>query len=385
MEYRFLEPVDVLYLRGNRLFGDAGAHGEALMPPWPSMAAGSLRSRMLVDARCDPREYGRGRADPAEPLKSVLGTPDRPGSFRVSFFTLGRSGNGAIEPCFPVPADVAVRRNGERLSASLLHPCRSKSGVQCGSSLPLLPILRSQEPFKPESGVWLSLEGMRHYLQGRSIPEEGWVPQSELWRYDVRLGIALNAASRSTETGRIYTAETVALAPKTGFLVGVSGADGMVPSQGMLRFGGDGRAVRIRGCSPDLPEVPWDRIAAERRFRLVVTSPGVFSQGWVLPGCRGENGVWVWEYGGLRARLVAASVKRQEVVSGWDLALQRPKDALRAVPAGSVYWLEGLDGGIGPLKRIHETGLWDIDESLEQARRRAEGFNGVWAAAWPKD
>ena len=46
----FIEPLDVLILRGNKLFADAGSHGEALMPPWPSVAAGALRSRMLIDA-----------------------------------------------------------------------------------------------------------------------------------------------------------------------------------------------------------------------------------------------------------------------------------------------------------------------------------------------
>lgn len=30
-----IEPLDVLILRGNKLFADAGSHGEALMPPWP--------------------------------------------------------------------------------------------------------------------------------------------------------------------------------------------------------------------------------------------------------------------------------------------------------------------------------------------------------------
>lgn len=35
-----IEPLDVLILRGNKLFADAGSHGEALMPPWPSVAAG---------------------------------------------------------------------------------------------------------------------------------------------------------------------------------------------------------------------------------------------------------------------------------------------------------------------------------------------------------
>ncbi len=35
----FIEPLDVLLLRGNKLFGDPGSHGEALIPPWPSVAA----------------------------------------------------------------------------------------------------------------------------------------------------------------------------------------------------------------------------------------------------------------------------------------------------------------------------------------------------------
>ncbi len=49
----FFEPLDVLFLRGNKLFGDPGSFGESLVPPWPSVAAGALRTRMLVDASVD--------------------------------------------------------------------------------------------------------------------------------------------------------------------------------------------------------------------------------------------------------------------------------------------------------------------------------------------
>ena len=42
-EHRFLEPLDVLFLRANKLFGDPGSYGESLVPPWPSAAAGALR------------------------------------------------------------------------------------------------------------------------------------------------------------------------------------------------------------------------------------------------------------------------------------------------------------------------------------------------------
>lgn len=382
MDYRFLEPIDVLHLRGNKLFGDAGAHAEALMPPWPSLVAGSLRSRMLVDAGYDPEAFGRGRIEPDEPLKSVLGTPQSPGSFRVGLFTLGRREKLGIVPCLPPPADVVIRKSKKGLSVSVLEPYELKPGIRCDFPLPLLPVLRTEEPFKPEGGLWLSAEGLRCYLEGRPVPEQGLVGQSDLWKVETRLGIALNGARRSAEPGRIYTAETVALTTGTGFLVGVAGAAGLVPSDGMLRFGGDGRGVHISVCSPILPVVPWERVAQEKRFRLVLTTPAVFAQGWLPPGCRQESGSWVWEYEGLRAHLVSASIKRHEVVSGWDLASQRPKEARRVVPAGSVYWFERLEGGMDTLQRVLDSGLW-ASEGSARTPRQAEGFNSVLVAAWP--
>ena len=39
--FHFIEPLDVLYLRGNKLFGDPGSYGESMIPPWPSVAAGA--------------------------------------------------------------------------------------------------------------------------------------------------------------------------------------------------------------------------------------------------------------------------------------------------------------------------------------------------------
>jgi CRISPR-associated protein Cmr3 len=49
----FIEPLDVLFLRGNKLFGDPGSFGESLVPPWPSVAAGAIRSALLAHKRVD--------------------------------------------------------------------------------------------------------------------------------------------------------------------------------------------------------------------------------------------------------------------------------------------------------------------------------------------
>jgi CRISPR-associated protein Cmr3 len=339
---------------------------------------------MLVDSGFNPAGYGAGRVELAEPLKSVLGTPECPGTFRITLFTVAKRNGATVEPCLPMPADLVARPIGGEPSAIRLEPAPVTASVGCGNTLRHLPVLRHDEPCKPDMGVWLSARGLRAYLEGEPIPEGGLVPQAKLWAYDTRLGIALNGGTRTAETGRIYTAETVAMSADAGFLVGVSGADGLVPQDGLLRFGGDGRGARLQGCSPDLPKTPWKRIEKEKRFRLVITSPAFFPGGWILPGCRAEGGHWIWEMEGFRARLVAASVKRHDVVSGWDLANQRPKPAMRAVPAGSVYWLEGFEGNIGILKEFTKWGLWDPQEETGQGPRRAEGFNGVLMAAWPK-
>ena len=78
---RFIEPLDVLFLRGNQLFGEPGSYGEALMPPWPSVAAGALRTRILSDDSVDMAAFAAGRA--AHPQ---LGTPQAPGGFVLQGF-----------------------------------------------------------------------------------------------------------------------------------------------------------------------------------------------------------------------------------------------------------------------------------------------------------
>src|SRR5690606_5874829 len=111
-----IEPLDVLVLRGNKLFADAGSHGEALMPPWPSVAAGALRSRMLADAGVDLLQFAESKAALGNELASAIGTPVQPGSFRIAHFGLARrKGNASapvFEPLLPLPADVSVDEDG---------------------------------------------------------------------------------------------------------------------------------------------------------------------------------------------------------------------------------------------------------------------------------
>jgi len=376
-EYRFIEPLDVLYLRGNKLFGDGGAHGAALMPPWPSVAAGALRSRMLADHQVDFATFAAGNADLKPALTACLGTPSDPGAFRITALMLARRNNGQLEPCFPLPADVVIQGRDEEQQRHYLRPRQLSPKLAGSYPLPEWPVLTTDQQAKPEGGYWLNGAGLDAYLSGEPLLADHLVKTSALWQLDSRLGIALDRDSRTAAESQIYTAETVALGPEVGFLAGVQGVDGLLPTDGLLRLGGDGRAAKLDVAPMQWPEPDWQRIEKERCFRLILATPGLFADGWRLPGLNDSN---TWHWRGCTAQLVSACVSRADVISGWDLANWRPKAAQRVAPVGSVYAFRGVAGDIAVLREVVKQGLI---EGLDPMRR-AEGFNNILIAAWPR-
>lgn len=387
-EARFLEPLDVLFHRGNRLFGDAGSFGEAQMPPWPSAAAGAIRSRVLADAGVDLSAFARGEAIDDPLLRDVLGTPQSPGAFRIGWFSVAHRINGTIEPVIALPADVVASEGEDDMR--YLHLQTLPKGLRASGATTQLAVLRQEEGAKPEGGLWLTGKGLMAYLRGKSLSKgKHTVRASDLWKTDARIGIALDPERRSAVEGALFTAEAIAPEKNVGFVARVEGAEGVIPKEGLLRLGGDGRGARIEACNVAWPEPDWERIAQERRFRLVLATPGLFEQGWMPSGIQGDGITWNGP-DGISARLVCAAVPRPQVVSGWDLAGWKtgrpgPKPALRAAPAGSVYWFDAQasDGAalVAAVRKLAEQGLGCLSGYPDRSRI-AEGFNNVMIANW---
>ena len=367
---RFIEPLDVLFLRGNQLFGEPGSYGEALMPPWPSVAAGALRTRLLADDGVDLTAFSAGQVE-----HPSLGTPAQPGPFVLQAFQVARKReDGSVELLMPLPADMVVtgkERAGQpevgtvqTLRPTTLHPALASS-----SPLPLLPVLaQGDDRSKPASGWWLTGHGWRSYLQGQPVTAADLVHTSALWNFDERVGLGLDGSTRSAADGKLFTTRAIALKEGVGFAVAANGAE--LPTSGSLRLGGDGRAAALLATPIAWPEPDYAAIALARRCRIVLTSPGIFAQGWKLPGMASDNTL---SLPGLRARVVAAAVSRAETISGWNLATRQPKPAQKAAATGSVYWLDDLEATPEALGKLVAHGLWG--QPCEDAQRRAEGFN----------
>jgi CRISPR-associated protein Cmr3 len=385
-EQLFIAPLDVLFLRGNKLFGDSGSFSESLVPPWPSAAAGALRSHILAHDGIDLTAFAKGRV-----IHPSLGTPNSPGSFGLTAFTLARKiTDGTLETLHPLPADLLVTEKdgisetevttANKYYVQGLRPQAPHSGLLSSSGFAQVPVLAESRRLKATSGLWLTQAGWQHYLDGQLKNLARYIVKtSELWAIDSRVGIGLNTETRSAEDGKLFTAQAVVFLPSVGFLASVRGAT--LPSRGCLRLGGDGRAAVSQIVVHHAPHVNLQAIASQGRCRIVLTTPGLFAQGWLPNGfSRHTDGNHWLDMHGVRARLVCATVPRAETISGWDLANWQPKAALRAAPSGSVYWLDQIQATSETLGKLVENGLWS--EACEDTHRRAEGFNRFAFAAY---
>jgi len=388
--FYYVRPTDSLFVRGNLAFGDSGEHGSSQMPPPPSLFAGAFRSALLgQDADHLHSFLSQGRCS-YDALAQCLGTPEHPGNFRVTWLSLAGDpgGHAAPEPVYPFPADLLML--GQHFAK--LEPRAVATGVQSAGDLPQRATLVAAKQEKPKGGVFLRSKGFAQHLQGQPVEPIHAIESQHMFVRDPRLGIGLNADARTAEEGQIYTTEGFAFSPQeaavaagfvsTGFLVGMQGVAELMPLEGVLRLGGDGRSAHYRRVDFDAPAAN-NLLTKIKRFRLILKTPALFSQGWLPEGVSQQSdGSLRLQCDGFAARLACAALGRREVVSGWDLFNWKPKPAQAAVPAGGVYWFDEFTGDAGKLAAWVAQGLWPHNPDPLQQSRRAEGFNRALLGAW---
>jgi CRISPR-associated protein Cmr3 len=337
-----LDPLDVLFFRDGRPFTQASRAQSGL--PMPQTLGGALRTHLLRAAGCDFARLAERLRAKATLEEAVAEVCQAGWIARVEIRGpwLCRDIDGQLEVFVPVPANVQRVKEttktqgnapptGEWVRLDPLAPGHELPGWQ-----PLLPDTRPlwlKRRARTERAVgYLRLAGLKAYLAGRVPPGDTLVEPKELYGFDHRTGIAIQPDELTAEEGLIYAVSLLALRSGVGFYAEVDlpadAPDGVLGEETVLDFGGEGRKVRVYPVERSWPPPP---VPHNGRVLLLLTTPGVFAERWrpKLP-----EGM----------RLVAAAVSGYEAFSGWDLALGGPKPTRFAVPAGSVYFLESVNG-----------------------------------------
>jgi CRISPR-associated protein Cmr3 len=383
----FIEPLDVLLLRGNKLFGDPGSHGEALIPPWPSVAAGALRSRMLADDGVDLAAFGAiGRE--THPLPGHACSAGRR-SPSPAFIWRAATPTGARNCCMAPPADLVVFEERAPRSVQRMAPTAPAAGLASSAELPLLPVLAAGGAAQAGRRLLADRGGL-----GRTIWPVAYPRPKPIGSGPARCGSSttasasgLDAERRRAKDGQLFSMQAIAFAKRehggetdVGFLATVSGAE--PPTSGLVRLGGDGRAAALHPVNDYRPPAPdYEAIVAARCCRLLLTSPGLFAGGWLPSGAnaatRRADGAIRFELHG--AAGLSAPPCRAPRSSGLGPGPAAPKPACAPRPpaasTGSTTWRprprRSQACRAGPVAR----------RPAHDAQRRAEGFNRYTFAA----
>lgn len=323
-----IEPLDPLFFRDGRPFtmGEDDWSG-SLFPPHPGVLYGALRAAYFSR---HPDELPRANTS-EDPTKR----------FRVEL-VCWLVGEGGL-PYFPLPLDCV----GEEGAGDFYIPRRPvrPEGVFFNTPLPYVlasPVSESKE--RPAPGECITDDGgLADYLRGEA--RLAALRLAGLVLDEPKVGIGRDRQTLAAEEHNLYR---IRMRRLKGLALAVHCSGLELPPAGLMRLGGEGRAAWY--CSGDVeePEVlkMWDSATPQGRFfKLYLATPAFFDGGW-LPRWLARDGDqgFVGQYGSLKVRLLAAAVGRFQSIGGFDMRAGAPKEMRRAVPAGSVYYFEVLQG-----------------------------------------
>lgn len=383
-----LVPDDLLFFRDGKPSTRGNDHYlRSLFPPHPATLYGALRTRRLADGNVDLSGLnGRtwaGRV--GEVLAAEVGAWGGFGSLELRGPWLVRDG----EPLLPAPLDLGLlfgpapsTRESAPISAVVRFlPSLGNSERRWSHPLALLkPFQRrdksdgrwaSWEPpaagIEPAStsGWFLRPAGFAAWSAGSTPDPEHFVRASDLWVDEARTGVGLQAGTRTSETGQLYTFGFIRL--RQGVALGFEVRGSALQVGGRVRLGGEGRTALLETgpVFPAFPALPAPALeAGGDLIALALASPSISNSGSWPPGFSATNLDGILH--GDRFRLVAAAVPGLVPIGGWDLANGRSKPLRRAIPAGSVFFLQPEEGAAGAARSLHGKPLTDTQDALDK-------------------
>lgn len=350
MWYKFT-PYDTLFFRGGKPFtmGDDN-WSDFIFPPNPSTLYGAVRSWLIFE-RGSLKDFKEGR------LKEDLGTVEDKGKLRIKGPFLIEEG----KLLFPLPQDLLVCKNANVKEKNFTHRLSmlKKPGIFV-SDYNLENILITKDNDLIEADGFLEELYFKEYLEGKNSVR--LKPKDKVFLLESKIGIARDNKTKTAKEGCLYNIPMVRLKDKVSIAFKLEEVEA-TSVRFSMKFGGEGKIVEVERLEKnpikEIEEININDIVKNNIFKLYLATPAIFEKGY-LPSWIDEN-TFEGEYNGVKLRLICCVVGKSRPVGGWDIAKNEPKPMYRAVPAGSVYYFEIINGSLEDLKRLfHFQNISDI-------------------------
>lgn len=360
-----LEPRDTIVVRDGRPLADGASEMRSLDFPWPSTVAGLVRTRIGLS------ENGKFEMTPDEARQVEIRGP-----------LLARVAPGPGELLVPAARDNVVYPHESGLRRYRLGPRPLPDGIATDlQGLQVVSFLAEPPEGKPEprpAAFWTWPEMERWLTRPTDVLDLAPGAGHRSLVHETRVHVAIDPGTGTAMDGALFSTDGLRFAGRKAggsserLALAFSCHDTRLEGKaGVVVAGGERRPAFLRPSPVPFPASPEALVSSARnRYRLVLLTPGLFAAGHrpaALPG----------------ARIVAAVVPRPQVISGWDMERQEsgknkgkpkgPKPTRRAVPAGSVFWVE-LNEGVDPARWVRERWLSSLCDDEQDAR---DGFGLV--------
>lgn len=326
-----MESLDTLFFRDGKPFtmgDDNWANGMLL--PQPSVIYGALRSAYFSNHIADLKKAANTDDDPTKNLR-IRG-----------IYLFDKTENIFY---LPLPNDCVQKKIDSKENKT--HVLSIVELDKIKSSCPSEYAPKGKEEVENVNSAMIDLELLQKYLES-SEKTFSFLNMSDKILIESKLGIGINKKIGTSEDGKLYR---IGMSRMNDMNLIIE-FDGMnLPESGFMKLGGEGKAIHYEKFPYQKPDVSISiDEQSDKRFKLYLSTPAIFKNGWIPEWLNNKD--MIYETNKLNIiKLLTVAIGKSISIGGFDIKSNKPKPMLKAVPAGSIYYFEILNG---EFKKVYE-------------------------------
>lgn len=307
---------DRFYFRGNGENTAGDVHrSTSVFPPTYQMVYGALRSNWIT-------QHGNLKDFKAGKYAEIIGTVKEPGDFQLKGIYLAKNG----EIYIPLPMDTQIReKNGQYV----VKPLMLRKGNGFESDLAQYRFTaQNKGKSKDNQNFWLAISELNALYSNHEVQ---CLPLSAFVKPEAAIGIALNRETSTVLDRMLYQYSGYYLSEGAELVIDMELANELR----YVKFGNKGivwsieQAVEYQEQIKQLRQLELDEAA--NYLRITTLTPSI------ITGYLFGKGFYRWND---KYRLVQAIIPRKEVLSGWNMAENKPKPKLPVFRPGMTFIVE---------------------------------------------